>query len=172
MSTLSVPSVMGDSAYPGGGTFAGSTAWRRRTAETCCSRRMSMNDTSLYANCPRVSGYARGKKRGGGGEGRAHLLPEADARAGVEREEDERVGREVLGDARVEEAVRVEPVRCGRRVSLLLAFGVCAPRRRTVGAPEVLAPVHDEDGVQAAETRVRSGRAAVRAGADRVFGGT
>ena len=39
------------------------------------------------------------------------LLSEADARSGVEREEDERVGREVLGRAPVEEAVRVEFLR-------------------------------------------------------------
>lgn len=55
------------------------------------------------------------------------LLPEADARAGVEREEDERVAAQVRLLARVEEAVGVELER--------------------VGAPHVRAPVHHEDGV-------------------------
>lgn len=36
------------------------------------------------------------------------LLPEADARAGVERDEDVRVVGEVLGEALIDEAVRVE----------------------------------------------------------------
>ncbi len=39
------------------------------------------------------------------------LLAEADARAGVEGEEDEGVGRDVFRDALVEEAVWVEEVR-------------------------------------------------------------
>lgn len=43
----------------------------------------------------------------------AYLLAEADARAGVEGEEDERVGREVLLYALVEEPVGVELQGCG-----------------------------------------------------------
>ena len=46
------------------------------------------------------------------------LLPEADARASVEGEEDERVGGEVFVEAVVEEAVGVELVGCGSRVHM------------------------------------------------------
>lgn len=42
------------------------------------------------------------------GSGGAYLLAETDARAGVEGEKDERVGREVLLHALVEEPVGVE----------------------------------------------------------------
>ena len=62
-----------------------------------------MNDASLYANwwgAP-VSTAATAIN------GATHLLSEADARAGVEREEDERVAGEVLVDALVEEPVWV-----------------------------------------------------------------
>ena len=90
-----------------------------------------MNDASLYANCSRrltqperkVSVQARGPRSGekGGGETkRAYLLAKTDAGAGVEGEEDERVGREVLLHALVEEPVWVpveswvnEGCRCG-----------------------------------------------------------
>lgn len=41
-----------------------------------------------------------------------HLLPKADARAGIEREEYKRVLREVLRNAVIEEAVGVKLVRC------------------------------------------------------------
>ena len=42
----------------------------------------------------------------------AYLLPEAYTRARVEWDEDGRVGREVLVEPLVEEAVRVKAVRC------------------------------------------------------------
>lgn len=52
--TLSVPSEPGESVYPGGGIDAGATSGQNSIADTCCSRRTSMNDISLYANCVRI----------------------------------------------------------------------------------------------------------------------
>lgn len=51
-------------------------------------------------------------QRGCAREGATHLLAETDARAAVEGEEDERVRDQVLADAFVQEAVRVELVGC------------------------------------------------------------
>lgn len=48
--TLSVPSDPGESVYPGGGIDAGATSGQNSIADTCWSRRTSMNDISLYAN--------------------------------------------------------------------------------------------------------------------------
>lgn len=56
------------------------------------------------------------------------LLPKTDARAGVEREEDEGIGGEVFVNAIVEEAVRVEFFRCG---------GYTWVRREKAGADEM-----------------------------------
>lgn len=86
-----------------------------------------MKDVSLYANCDKTYEQASGQLCCF----RTHLLAKADTRAGIEREEDERVWREVLGNALVEEAVRVELV--------------------GIGAPEVLAPLHDEDRIVTSE---------------------
>ena len=46
------------------------------------------------------------------GDAATHLLTETDTRPGVEREEDERVGHEVLLHALVDEPLRVERQRC------------------------------------------------------------
>ena len=80
------------------------------------------------------------------------LLPEADARAPVERQEDEWVWNEVLLHTRVEEAVRVERQRWGQLRDVSASERELAGGR-TVGAPEVLPAVHDEHGVQAARAR-------------------
>ena len=68
----------------------------------------------------RVRGPRSGKRAGEKREDGAHLLAKTDAGAGVEGEEDERVGREVLLHALVEEPVWVpveswvnEGCRCG-----------------------------------------------------------
>ena len=65
---------------------------------------------------------------------KAYLLSQTDPWTSIEREEDERVWRKVLGDALVEEAVRVELV--------------------GIGAPEVLAPLHDEDRIVTSERTI------------------
>ena len=68
------------------------------------------------------------------------LLPEADARARVEGQEDERVRREVLVQSLVEEAVRVELLGCAD----VVRGGVVrwSAEDCTVGPPEFLAAVH------------------------------
>ena len=107
--TRSVPSEPGESVYPGGGTDWGAASGVKSMEENCWTRRTSMNEASLYANCGVVRKSVacmvskRERERN-----RAYLLTETDTGPGVEGEEDERVRREVLVQPFVQEAIRVE----------------------------------------------------------------
>lgn len=74
----------------------------------------------------------------------AHLSAGAHARADVEGHEDERVRGQVPVQAVVEEAVGVEARRCEVCGSAMRVHN--AGKARTVGAPQVGAPVQDEQG--------------------------
>ncbi len=153
--TLSVPSDPGESVYPAGITDFGATSGTNSMAETCWSSRTSMNETSLYANCVPSNYEHSGQISPSGPKARgdAHLLPETDTRARVEREEDEGVRGEILLQALVEETVRVELQGCEDRDS-----SVTATSRQigdvTIWAPQVLPPVHYEDRVDASKINV------------------
>ena len=66
----------------------------------------------------------------------AHLLPEADTGPAVEGEEDERVRGQILVQALVEEAIGVELL--------------------SVGTPQVLAAMHEQNGPRYTAGRVSS----------------
>ena len=79
-----------------------------------------------------------------------YLLAETNARPCVERQEDERVGNEIFLDALVDESVRVKRERyAGEVASDECGGGESGRGRRTVGAPEVLPAVHEQDRVEA-----------------------
>ena len=78
-----------------------------------------------------------------------YLLAETNARPCVERQEDEWIGNEILLDALVDESVRVKRKRYPEVASDVCGTGECARGGRTVGAPEVLPAVHEQDRVEA-----------------------
>ena len=116
-------------------------------AEKCCRRRTSIKDTSLYANYIQM---ARQRAIEGHRSRRPYLLAKADTRARIEREEDERVRREVLLHSLVEESVRVELQRYKDEVPSIHGSNTWKSMRAlAIWTPEILAPVHHEDGVNA-----------------------
>ena len=67
---------------------------------------MRKNDISLYANCS-TSQLGEMCKRASENDG-PYLLPKADPRSSVERQENERIADEVFVKTFVKESVRVE----------------------------------------------------------------
>ena len=109
-----------------------------------------MKDTSLYANYVHMTRqYATEGYR----SHRPYLLAKADTRTRIEREEDERVRREVLLHSLVEESVRVELQRYKDEVPSIHGSNTWKSMRAlAIWTPEILAPVHHEDGVNASES--------------------
>ena len=75
-----------------------------------------------------------------------YLLAETDPRASVERQEDVRIGDQVLVQPIVEEAIWVE-LECCVNASVLHLYDT-GGKERTIRTPQVLAAVHDKHRVQ------------------------
>lgn len=121
MLIFSMPLRPGPAAHSGGAFISGGPASGASSIlENSWTRRVSVNDASLYAN------YAIMVKDSAciAQVDQPYLLPKADAGSGGECGEDERVRDEVLVQALIQEAVRVED--------------------EDVGAPEIFTAVHNK----------------------------
>lgn len=85
-----------------------------------------------------------------------YLLTEADARSGVERQEDERVWNVVLVSTFVEEAIRLRQVRWEHE-KVCASLSDASRQALTIGSPQILPTVHQEDAVHGSADRGQMG---------------